>query len=238
MAGAGPAPGAACCRSLREVSLRSRRRRRAVVPATAGPVVTRRHAAPGTAPARSAQADPSNGARRSFHRGRPPSRALPAVASAMAHNPRHPRLRPPPANPWHLSGWTEQTRGRAGRTQRARVDHAHALDLPLQLDRPRPSTSQSESDSAIESQLRSCAGTPPAMTFQPLRQVAGEPEVVPRPALVSTVEMQQVHNALSRHETKNDPTTLPDASSKICRQAAVDIVPARSPGPVLSSQPA
>ena len=43
--------------------------------------------------------DPSNGAGRLFHRGRPPSRALPPVASAMAQNQRHPRLRPPTANP-------------------------------------------------------------------------------------------------------------------------------------------
>ena len=37
--------------------------------------------------------------RRFFRRESTPSRALPLVASATAHKPRRPRLRPPPANP-------------------------------------------------------------------------------------------------------------------------------------------
>jgi hypothetical protein len=99
------------------------------------------------------------------------------------------------AKPWncgHPSGWTGQSRGRMSLAYRALADHAARLNLMLRFRRAGPGADQGEPDSPLESDLRGCADGTPAMTVQMLFQVvAREPEVMLRPAVVGTIEVEQ-----------------------------------------------
>ena len=173
-------------------------RRRAATPDPRRPVVARRHASLRHR-GKPISAGPVQRCRRLFRRERPPSRALPPVASSRRKT-APPRLRPPTATHWHLSGWTGGCRGRAGRADQAAVDHATPLNLTFQSHRARPGTSEDEPDPSIEGQFRGRACSPPAMIHQAPLQIACPSQVMPHLALVRPLEMQQVHGTHILHK--------------------------------------